>query len=313
MKAFEQLKQDIIPHAGLGSPEATGFYAVHCPICKKSDKKTGGWKFEHDKIIYNCFRASCDASTVYEEGNPVPRKIKRLCEEYGVKIPPELLMVRTNFHKELEKLNEELYKEHTYKQVPRPDGAVPFDEGSKELRARWGKFFDRRRCSTDDVFLMESGDYKGCAVIGIRFFDKLVGYQYVTKKETYVAHNGGNSNLLDTPWKSIPNTVIVVEVTLDAKCFPNTVAVLKSKITTEQAFHLRGKRVIMLPDRTGNGMISQVQQYGWEIALPDWDAKDLNEAVQKYGVMVAAKMLMDSVYSDKLKAETKYRIWRWRT
>ena len=307
-KAFDKLKQDITASAGLGSAESTGFYAVKCHSCNNS-RTTGGWKFEHDKIGYNCFRASCGASTVYEEGKPVPKKFRELCNILGVKIEPKLLMVRNSIQQEIESLNNDLYKKHDLKRIELPAGVVALSEASNAVIKTTTAYYESRHCNTADVYYAEGGDYKGLFATGIRTFGKLTALQFVTKKGTYVNYLDGNSAVLYTPEQNIPQTVIVVEGTFDAKCFPNTVAIMKSKITPEQAYHLRGKDVIMLPDKTGNSFIDQFSQYDWKISLPDWDAKDLNEAVQKYGIITASRLLMQGVMTSKLSAQTKYRMW----
>lgn len=309
-KLFEQLKQDIIVRANLGSTEATGFHAVHCPICNKTDRRTGGFKFEDDKIGYHCFRGSCDASTVYELGKPIPKKFKRLMESIGTTIPTELRMIKSSFHKALENLNEDLYKKHYYKDIEPLENFVTFDNGLDRYQDFWKSYYESRHVGYDDVLICNKGKYSGCSAIQMNFYDKTIGYQIVTPKGDYIKHYGGNTNLLYIPENKLSNTVLVVEGTLDAKCFPNTVATMQSKISPEQAYHLRGKNVIMIPDMDKNNQfINQFSQYGWKISLPDWNGlKDLNEAVSKYGTIVVAEMIMESLTTDKNKAMMLYKM-----
>lgn len=308
-KHFEALKQDIIIKANLGSAESTGFRTVYCPICQKMERKTGGFKLEEDKVIYHCFRGSCDASTVYEIGKPISKKFRALMSSIGVSIPVELLMVKSSFQKKLESLDERLYKKNYYKDVHSLDLFKSYEQGSKLNREYWKTYFEKRCVPYDDILLCDEGKYKGCCAISFPFYDKTIGYQILTRHGDYIKQYDGNANILYIPEKKIPDTVILVEGTMDAKCFPNAIATLQSKISAEQAYHLRGKNVIMLPDMDGsNHFIEQFMDYGWKISIPDWGAKDLNEAVVKYGVIVVAEMIMEGICTNKTKAEMLYKM-----
>lgn len=307
---FDKLVDDIRIRANLGSPEATGFYAIHCPVCLKSDKKTGGFKFEDDKIIYNCFRGSCDASTVYEMGKPISRKFRNLMETLGVQIPPELRLVKSSLQKAISQ-EDNRFKKIVYSQISLDFDYDPIDESSHPNAEMWLDYLAERRIHTDDVILITSGQYRGLMGIMMFFYDRLIGVQIVTLKGVYISHYGGNTNVIYIPERRLDKTVILVEGAMDAKCFPNTVAVLGAKITPEQAYNLAGRNVIMIPEKgTSNRFIDQFSQYGWSISFPDWgDCKDLNDAVVKYGVIVVAKLIKNGIITNKLKADAVYKLW----
>jgi hypothetical protein len=306
---FEDLKQEIVIRANLGSKENTGFHAVYCPICNKTDRKTGGFKFESDKIVYHCFRGSCDASTVYEFGKPISKKFRSLMDSIGVTIPTQLLMVKSSFQKTLESLDERLYKKHYYRDVHKLELFIKSEHSKKVNREYWQYYFESRHCDMNGVLICDEGKYKGCCAIEMKFYDKTIGYQILTRRGDYIKQYDGNTNLLYIPDGNIRDTVILVEGTMDAKCFPNAIATLQSKISPEQAYHLRGKNVIMLPDMDGsNHFIEQFMDYGWKISIPDWGVKDLNEAVIKYGVIVVAEMIMEGICTNKNKANALYKM-----
>lgn len=309
--AFDSLKFDIMAKAGLDRPEATGFYAVKCPVCNKaSSKKTGGFKLESDTIGYNCFRAGCDASTVYQKGEFVPKKFKSLLRHYGVDVPPVLLMAKkSNIQKTMESLDEELYTKNTYRQMENGFDRISLKESDN---AYWLDMMeDRYIDNIDDMFYITSGPYKGLLGIEMFYFDKLIGFQILTREGSSAKYITISDNVspIFIPGHYLKQKVLVVEGVLDAACFPNTVALLNGRISKEQAFHLKGRDVIMLPDRSGNKFINQFSDYGWKISLPDWDVKDLNAAVQRYGHPVACQMIMDAVYSNTDVAKTKYAMW----
>ena len=307
-KSFNKLVDDIKMYAHLGSVEGTGFHSLNCPICRKMDRKTGGFSFTSDSIIYNCFRGSCDSSTVYEMGKPIPRKFRALMEALHVTIPPELKLVKSTFQKQISQLDDELFKKHTYTDLE----VVPKTKPMTEDHELAHKFLDRA-VPLDGILYFTGGEYKGCACIPFYYYDKLIGYQVLTKNGKYITITGGNSHLVAINGGALNENVIVCEGAMDAFCFPSTFGVLHSEISPQQAYLLRGKNVVMLPDKKGNNFIDQFHQYKWGISFPDWgdDCKDLNDAVIKYGVMVVARMIKEATVYDKFKANVMYKAWKW--
>lgn len=312
MRPFDILVSDIMSHAGLDRPEATGFYAVYCPVCRAEDKKTGGFKFEHDAIIYNCFRGKCDASCVFKPNQPATKKFKHLMNVIGVSIPLELRLVKHSFRKHLDELDKALYTPHKYKTCdPFEDETVPLSEMDGAIATKWRNRMEERKVPIGNFECIVDGKYRGNLLLPNMVNGTRTGYHIITD-HNYVLLGGGNEHTLFCPQNYIPNDfVIVVEGLLDAKCFPNTVATLSNKLVTQQAYFLRHtKRVIMLPDRSGgNTFIDTFHRYGWEICIPPWQEKDLNEAVIRYGVFTVARMMRESLYKDKIKAMTAFKLW----
>lgn len=310
-EAFEQLKTDIIIHAGLESPEATGFYAVYCPVCGKNDRKTGGFKLEHETIGYHCFRGKCDASCVMTLGEPISRKFRTLMDAIGVKIPVELRMAKSSIRKVMEDaLDEDLYQKNVFNDMAVPEEWIPLYEAPRKNFDYWAKYFEDRCVPLQDIFFAMDGKYKGLAIVGVYFYDKLIGFQVVNPggRVKYITLTDSD-HIVYFPDRYPRDPIIVVEGLLDAKCFPNTCALFRSRIVPEQAYHLRGRDVIMLPDSSGNGFIDQFHEYGWKICIPPWKENDLNGAVQTYGVMRTAQMIMNNVYTNRIEAEARFRLW----
>ena len=309
MNDFDTLVSDIKSAADLRQQEATGFYAVYCPVCKEEKKKTGGFKFEHDSIIYNCFRGSCDATCVYHAEQPISRKFKHLMECINVQIPISLRMVKSSFRKQLEEtLDERLYKKHAYTPIKFDDGEL-----TDEIPERWWSWLDDRKVPLDDFMYIKTGKYSGNLLLPFRLNGKTIGHQIITRRG-YVAQNKGNNHVFYTPSGRISHDLnFIVEGALDAKCFPDTIAVLGDKITPQQAYFLKGHKCVFIPDRRGgNKFIEQLRDYspdGWSICIPPWKEKDLNAAVVRYGVFVVARMIRDNIYSSVIKAQAAYRLW----
>ena len=313
LKDFDKLLTEV-QSCGLDMhAEASGFHSVYCPICNKTEKRTGGFRFESDKIGYNCFRGSCDASCVYTFGEPMSRRFKRLMEAIGVKVPASLRMVKSSIQKAMEDVDNDLYVKNSYNKIDFPEGnMVTVTDDDSDLGAWWRRYLERRKIPMTGLRVCHSGQYRDCLMIPFWNDGKYVGCQFLTKAGVYLANYGGNEHLLYSPSGSFNmKTVILVEGAMDARCIPFGVATLGKKVTPEQAYHLIGKRVIMLPDIYGNHYIDQFQDYEWEICVPPWDVKDLNDAVKKYGLLVATRMVMDNLYkpSNPTKAIAAYKIW----
>jgi len=310
---FEDLKSDIISVIGASRQEATGFYSIHCPICKKENRKTGGFKFEDDKIIYHCFRGSCDADTVYQLGEYVPKKFRRLMDEIHVQIPLSLRTSKSRPSFTQEKLDEDLYEKNSYIEMQIPDDWVPLSEDDSERGMHWRNYLDSRMCDYVDCYLIKKGQYKGLLAIAMYFYDRLIGYQVISRDKQLYIKVTENKSLLYLPEREIPENPIIVEGTLDAKCFPNTIAVLSNNISPRQAYHLRNtKSWTFFPDRTGgNKFVESIKLYGkGNLVVPDWSDNDLNAAVCRYGVIECAYRIKNSTYDSLTNAEIRYKMWR---
>jgi hypothetical protein len=314
LEAFYKLQQDISANAGLGRAEATGFYTLNCPVCKKMDRKTGGFKFENDKIVYNCFRGSCDASCVYELDNFVPKKFKNLMEIIGVKIPM-LLRVKKHSASDIVKkqLDREKFEVNEYKEMQHPEDWVLLADSDHPKAETWKEYLINRCCSLADIFFFNKGQYRGLIAIAIYHGEMFIGYQVITGNESgakYILVTD-NEGLIYCPEREIPKTAIIVEGALDANCFPNTVAVFKSKISPKQAYHLRHSQMIFLPDRTGNNFIESFKFYeDSKFCVPDWNYKDLNAAVCEIGVIEAATRIMKNIVDSPAHADVKLGLWK---
>lgn len=312
LDAFDTLVNDIMLNASLQQQEATGFYAIYCPVCQKENKKTGGFKFETEQIIYNCFRGSCDASCVYTKGEPISRKFRQLMSTINVQIPLELRMVKSSFQKKIEELDNDLYKKHSYSPADKFEWETEYFEDYEGVyKARWDAFLERRRIPLKDVYIITDGKYRGNLMIPNCINGITTGYHIITEY-SYILLGCGNSNAIYIPNGYVPNSpVIIVEGLLDAKCFPHTIATLSNKLTPEQAYQLRyANDVIMLPDKSGgNRYIDQFEDYGWKICIPPWKEKDLNSAVIKYGLFVTARMIRENCYDDRFRAKIALKRW----
>ena len=313
-EAFFKLQQDISSAAGLGRAEATGFHAIHCPVCRKMERKTGGFKFEQDKIIYNCFRGSCDASCVYEVGEFFPKKFKNLMDILGVKIPMLLRVKKNSVAETIKKqLDREKYERNEYSQMEMPEEWELLATSQHHLAQGWKDYLEERCCSLADVYFFPKGKFRGLIAIAIYYYDKFIGYQVITGNEEggakYILVTD-NEGVVYSPEREIPKTAIIVEGALDAKCFPNTVALFSNKLSPKQAYQLRNSQLIFLPDKTGSNFMDSFKLYeGSRMCVPEWRYKDLNEAVRDIGVIEAATHIMNNIVDSPTHADVRFGLW----
>lgn len=310
MTPLDTLSSEIKMH--LDRQESTGWYSCHCPVCNETRTRTGGFLFTDDSITYNCFRGKCDATCGMSAGEYISKKFKHLMQCMGVKIPIELLTVRKNkgLNKSILELDDRLYTKHSYREIDVPDGWVPFEKSRKStFKQRVESYLYNRYSDTKDIFIIEKGPYVGMGAIGMYHGTRLIGFHVITGKK-YVAHFDGNKHVLYMPDHYPADTTILVEGGMDARALPCTVACLGAKVTKEQAYLLKDKRVIMLPDRSGKcQFIEQFHSYGWSISIPRWKSKDLSEAVATYGKVAAMRMIIEGVETDPIRARLRYDMW----
>lgn len=313
-QSFEQLKLDLSTSLNLTHSNGSGWMSCYCPVCQKTDRMTAGLRFEGDSIQFNCFRASCQASCAYELGSPITRKFKDLCRSLNVTIPIDLKAVKSSFQKKIqEELESDLYKKNFYDEMKVPDNFIHHEEVRSSLISPWVDYMMSRKCSMEDCYYVRSGQYEGWMAVASYYFDKLIGFQLISRKGKVKYINfSNNHHVIFINERKIRNPVVLVEGVLDAKCFPNAVALLGHKVTPEKAFHLRGRDVILVPDRRGGDKFVQAaKDYGWKISFPEWEEHDLNSSVCRYGVMEAARMIRDGTIDHTSSSlEVSYKLWR---
>jgi hypothetical protein len=249
MSDLDKLKDDISTSLNLSSPNSSGFMYTDCPICGRKQK--GGFKFENDKIVYNCFRASCDSSSVLTEGEYVSKKFRKLKESIGISIPPSLLLGNQKSQSRFrELLDSDLYEEFQYEQLD--------TSGFDSLKIYQGESF---YCSfinenylPDYPYKVAPDDFKwdNRLIIPSYYNGKLIGLigkSVDGKFAKYINYFGNNDSIFIRDGR-ISNVAFVFEGPLDALFFPNGIATLSYKITKQQAFILsKYQNVVLVPDK----------------------------------------------------------------
>jgi len=268
--------------------------------------KRAGFKFESDKIIYSCFRGKCDASTEYEYGQPLYNKFREVLDAIGVDIPFDLRMHRQK-HKPVEKLNEELYEKHTYDSIELPSDHVRYQP---DTHYYFREFLESRKVEFNQQLYVSNNKL----LIPFYYRTELIGYQTISvnqNNKTFYQTSSGNTDLMFINSKGgyINSNPVIVEGIMDAASIPDSIAILGISVSRKQAYLLRNSTPLLLPDRKGSNFIKVAKRYGWDISIPDWKVKDVNEAIQKYGKFITMKMIHDGIQDNIKKSEVRFRLW----
>lgn len=299
---WSQLQSDII--SSCSSRESSGWHSIMCPMCGGGTGKriTGGFLLTDDAIVYSCFRGKCDAATGMELGNFVPNKFKDLMERIGIPVGMKIRTAKRRVKTIEDDLDSTIYKKHHYKSIDIPSYWIPIDTISKPHLT--DPMIDRC-CRLDDVYYIDNGEYEGLLGLRHKWYNRTVG---MTVFGNYPFQIEGSDHMMYTMNGKVGDTVLLVEGQIDAMSMPNAVSCHGYSISPEQAYLLKDKKVICIPEQS-NKFIDQFEDYGWSMCIPPWDSDDLNAAVVKYGILVVAQMIRDSVVDNPLKARVEYKLW----
>lgn len=107
--------------------------------------------------------------------------------------------------------------------------------------------------------------------------------------------------------------MLVCEGVLDADSIGGC-AILGNAINEQQEAYLKraNKKIIFVPDQdeTGLDLAESLAEKNWSVSLPNWNCKDINEAVILYGRTVTLLSIMQQASSNKLEALLKIKQMR---
>lgn len=303
MTHFDDLVDSIKSKIDCSKITPTGFHSIKCPICMDY-KVRAGFKFEDGEIIYNCFRGKCPIGKAkWVMGERFSRKFKQVLDAIDVDIPVELL-VQKHSSIEIELLDEDLYTKPSYKPMKIPTEFIRYNP-TKHIEYK--RYLDSRHCFDDDYYIGVGRSWAGLLVIPFYLNGILIGWQGrdIHKKR----FNTSSSELIYAPMGYIPQNPVIVEGVFDAKVTPNGIAILHDNISKTQAYLLKNKNPILLPDKNVSEFMKIAKLYGWKMSIPTWKVKDSNAATMKYGRLVMSQMIYDGICDDALMAEVKYNMW----
>jgi len=307
---MSELEDNIKSAIGNCDVSSSGYYQLKCPVCNDHTKRAG-FKFESDRIIYNCFRGKCDASTEFEYNSGMYKKFRHLMDVFGVDIPIELRLNKKKI-KPIEKLDEALYEKHSYDTIEIPSDFVRYNP---DYHYYFSDFLESRKAIfPNELFVGKEDPWNNKLIIPFYHQHKLIGWQGISVSsngKTFYQTSSDNTDIMFINNKQgyINKSPVIVEGIMDAVVIPDAIATLGNTVSRKQAYLLRDSDPILLPDRKGSNFIKIAKRYGWRISIPDWKVKDSNAAVQKYGKFVTMKMIHDGIQTNITKAEVRYNLW----
>jgi len=303
MTKFQTLILNSIP---MDPATGSGYHNVVCKVCA-DHKKRAGFAFHPDgSIIYNCFRGKCTASCAYVPNNPISYKFKKVLSSFGVVIPAAMLVQMQSHTSSVSPpaYDKQLYKQHVYSNMNLP---VTFLNYNPAVHKRAAQYLADREIHDLDYYV--SNDSDAWLHVPLRYYSDLIGYQSIKLTDKFYLKSTNNTDMIYFPDGKVPDQPVIVEGIMDAKSIPDGIAVLQPTVSPRQAYTLRKKNPILLPDREGSRFLGVAERYGWPIIIPPWKEKDTNKAILKYGRIMVAEMMKESIVDNIETAKLKYDIW----
>lgn len=308
---LEDLIREKIP---LGSADSRGFYSLKCPCC--SDYKIrAGWKFEDEKIVFNCW--NCSTSSVYEEfGGHISKKMRGILNAFDIDDTEISSVVNLAFFNkkaeskvitlaDLKKINT------TTPTISLPPKSYPL--GHPEFIDYQSKIVDYLIDRNVDFikypfyFSLEER-FINRVIIPFYRNNNLIYWQarsiIESEKKRYdnaqVSREAVMFNLDYLHFYS-QGPLFVTEGVFDAMMVDG-IALLGSKLTEAKVNLLlkSPRRLVFVIDKDSNGrhLAEDVLRRGWEIAFAPYGADDLNHSVKRFGMSWTIMGLMQSIPKD---------------
>lgn len=327
------LEQIINQYIHLQPPSQKGWQAVRCHVCNDHTRKglRGAFKFEKGITDYKCWNCGHKSRYDPEVNEYYSKNMLITLEAFGipddeykeiilqspawknggntkkneddkkiVSIEPKPITVPEHFYY-LKDADDEDYvaaaaNEYLGERGIDPN-SYPFMLSHKAANPRLHKWLGR-------VIIPIYKNNNLIYYMGRALYDAEKKYETPALPKERILY--GFDKLFDYDDKS---PLFVIEGWFDAFAIDG-VAVLGNIITEAQRLWLdkSPREKIYIPDRFGSGRraAEQALSFGWSISTPDlgWNAKDMDDAVLKYGKMFVIKEIMDKKTSDKDAAKT---------
>lgn len=331
---LEQVIRNYIPLPAI--PSSKGWYHVLCKVCNDHGRKgnRGGFKFEGEAVGYNCF--NCGHKATYDPAvdSELSPSMITVLNDFGVPKEEWQQVLFTNLKNRQEGKNKSSKTAAPIniepKDLPVPESFYLLSEAGENdkwaIIARDYLIHDRKIDPSSYPFMLSSipSDPKmrkwlGRLIIPIYKDQKLIFYQgrdlVGTKTKKYESPPVDKDKVLygfGELFKDTDEPLYVCEGFFDAKSIGG-VALLGNDISKAQQMWLNRSRrkKVYIPDQFGDGQIAAKRaiKAGWNVSTPDiGNCKDMNEAVNKYGLLYVMKTLADNT-ADGFTAQTNVSIY----
>ena len=308
-------------------PSPSGWISFNAPCCHNrghsSDKrKRGGIRFD-DGVVYNCF--NCKYTASWKPGRPLSNKFKNLCKWLGGSDDDINTMVFEALKSESSEVSVEYEEVPQFEEKELPEGSLPISEW---LDIEFGDDVDLESKLAEVVaYVYERGfdplsknfywspdpGYSSRLILPFTFKGKNVGYtaRKIGKGNPKYLSDHSNSYVFNIDaQEDNQKYLFVTEGPFDALAIGG-VALLGNQLNDQQfrLINQLGYEVIVIPDQdvAGLQLINKAQEYGWNVAFPNWDKdiKDANDAVQKYGRVFVTVDAIKTAVSGSIRITMK--------
>lgn len=294
----------------------TKFDAVCCQHngTTADTRQRGGMIKNADGVSYHCFNCGFKAS--YQNGRHLTRKMRQLLSWMGApddtvnKLALEALKIQED-ERELEKVS---LPNLVDKELPKDSIRLTANTVTEDNAAAF-EYIYSRGFTVDTYPFYWSPEMKDRVIIPFLYEGRTVGYtarKLTDGKPKYLSdQTPGYVFNLDAQ-RNDRKFVIVCEGPADALSIDG-VAILGADIMDKQAMLINrlGKDVILLPDRDADGKrtVQQALELGWSVSMPNWDVKDANEALIKYGRLYTLYNIVNATEHTSLKIQLQMKKW----
>lgn len=290
----------------------------------RDKRKRGGVKVDGEDISYHCF--NCGFSTGYKLGGPLGIKVKTLLQWLDVpdnvidNLKFEAFRLSSQNHGEVSTSNESSAL-LTIKSCELPPNSVPLIEVQDD--ARYKPHFDyihSRGLSLDSYPFFVTSDRKNNMneriILPFIRVGKIVGYTARAVKQNSLRYIMNLSSPyvfgIDLQYENW-ECCFAMEGPIDALSIGG-IAFMGSEVSEDQVSLVKRlrRRIIVVPDydHTGISLVDVAIANEWDVSFPEWDAgiKDVNQAVLKYGKLLATRMIIAAATNNKTEIKVRQRI-----
>ena len=326
MKNLEEL---IIRYVNLTPVNNKGWHTTLCKVCNDAGRKgpRAGFRFELQSMVYNCF--NCGISGSYAPKDRVlSDDMSTILTAYGI---PEfeinsILFQNKNVVNSESKPIQSITFPSTIKLM---DCFYPLTNNPDDDWCQYSiQYLTERHIDwTSQPFYCVNypknkllNKWFGRLIIPIYYNDNLIFYQGRDLTDTaqlkYLSPSVNRSNIMYGYHNILEKTtdpLFIVEGWFDAVNL-NGVAIFGNKLTQDQIRILNqtNRQKVVIPDKFGSGNIlaEQALGLGWNISLPDiGDCKDVNAAIQRYGILYTLRTIHDNIIEDYNLARVKLNLY----
>lgn len=330
-------------------PTTDRWHQHNCPACihrgqsRPDSKHRGNHMFTHDgSVAYNCY--NCHLKTVWSPGRYLSKDMESLLQSFGAS-EKELGMLKfivkemvdSGDYEVEENSVSKIYQKIVAKELP-PDAKrfidwINEDNIPDQFMKVVNAVNERNPYLLDlDLYWSPSKEfymhqrfiipyYMNGNIIGYtaRHMDKDSEYRYRNQVSTSIFYNFDLLN--DDRVKVILVTEGPIDAALMGGISANNYFLSNSQIELLKKAQERGKRIVIVPDRDKDGLVTieQAIENGFSVALPDFGAirdengirhiKDFDEACAKFGRLFCLQLIHNSIYDSRFDIRVQTEKW----